>query len=262
VFRVNNVTLVLERLPGCDPTSCIGTLELSSETLSDDGVNFMTFLGIAPRTFDGMFEVTRINLQGQPIQNNPKGLWDDLFAKNDNNEGVTVNLRKTLYNCVPPYRECLQSSCPDSCTWFQCFDQFPRITFEMSTMIARTDVCVHVNDCGYEEHTCSVWRNADGMASLGGECRDYCLEFDISGKGITDLPVIPNGLVDGIDSLNILKIDDEIVLKPTRMFSTRNLMGRRLFVLKQNNQSWAFAGKAWFTVPHNHKTIDMTQFVQ
>uniref|UniRef100_A0A6T8LKB2 Uncharacterized protein n=1 Tax=Hemiselmis andersenii TaxID=464988 RepID=A0A6T8LKB2_HEMAN len=254
LFKVNNKTLVLERMPGCDPSTCAGTLELSNETLSDDGVNKMLFLGIAPNTFDGLHEVTHLDLSGQPVQNNPPGLWDDFDNRGAGDVGVEINLRKTLYNCYPPYDPC-------SKTQDLCWSGFPRITFLMSALIPAGDTCVHVNDCGYKQHTCTVWRNSVGMASLGGECKHHCQNFDISGKGIRDLPFLPNGLVDSIDALNILKIDNDVKLKPSRMFSTRNLMGKRLFVLKQNGQSWAFAGKAWFTVPHKHNDVDMTMFV-
>uniref|UniRef100_A0A7S0YY68 Uncharacterized protein n=1 Tax=Hemiselmis tepida TaxID=464990 RepID=A0A7S0YY68_9CRYP len=255
IFNVNSRTLVLERLPGCNPTSCVGSLNLSSTATSDDGMVNFTFLGIAPDTFQGMHQLTHLDLSGQPISNNPPGMWDDFDNRGEDDAGVSVNLRNTLYSCYPPYNPCSKSQ-------HLCWNGFPRITFQMSLLIDKNDVCHYVNSCGYKQHNCTVWRNNAGMASIGGECKSHCQDFDISGKGVRDLPHLPNGLVDGITALNILKIDDEVVLKPTRMFSTRNLMGKRLFVLKQNNESWAFAGKAWFTVPHNHRTVTMSAFVQ
>mmetsp|Transcript_42773 Transcript_42773/g.83675 ORF Transcript_42773/g.83675 Transcript_42773/m.83675 type:complete len:308 (-) Transcript_42773:42-965(-) len=237
-FAVNNVTLVLERLPGCNPLSCTGTLNLSATSPASNLDGTMAFLGIGQDIFQGMTDLEEIDLSGHPIQNIPFSTFQDQVFET----GVTVNLKGTLLTCTPP-------NPPPHGAPIYGWNGLPAINYVMNDDVSPDNVCKWVKKCGSGEHICDFWINDEGLASMGGECRSHCLELDLIGTGVTQLPTIPNGLIDAIHHLVVLKLDAVVHLIPSRQFSLPNLMWTKKFIVKTDAKSWAFAGKAWFTVP-------------
>lgn len=230
-FQTNNITFVLERtLPAGDVVADCGT------GCTDLNLSSANFLGIKNRTFDGM-KVRTITIHGVPFQNLPK----NLFGMFNGTNKTAVSIKGSGLSCLPTHAS-----------------NKVAITVDAGDTAAHSGgTCKYIHTCG----GCDFFINNEGLASMGGECSKSCLELNLSKKGVKKLPKSPNGLVDPIKILQVLYLGNEVDLIVTRHFSLNNLWGRRLYVLREDGNSWQYLAKAWFKIKQNHD-LTLTSLVQ